>query len=165
MCLVCFTLCIPTGAFGAHFNTIDIVFKFARRAIGTLGAACFGGTAGSTLVAWTLSIFVRGKRIFRAKMAFLGTSGIVEFTLQIEQETKSTIHATTRKEVRIVVKLGLLRKTQKVNVDTSVANKTYRNAGQTRTLTDVVAVVPGWAISAGDRNRVTAVAVFTFGTR
>ena len=96
--LVCFTLCIPTGAFGAHLNTIDIIFKFARRAIGTLGAACFGGTAGSTLVAWTLSIFVRGKRIFRAKMAFLGTSGIVEFTLQIEQETKSTIHATTKKE-------------------------------------------------------------------
>ena len=97
MCLVCFTLCIPTGAFGAHFNTIGIIFKFARRAIGTLGAACFGGTTGSTLVAWTLSIFVRGKRIFRAKLAFLGTSGIVEFTLQIEQETKSTIHATTKK--------------------------------------------------------------------
>ena len=91
-------------------------------------------------------------------MAFLGTSGIVEFTLQTEQVTNSTIHATTRKEVRIVVNLGLV-------VDTGRANKTYRNAGQTRTLADVVAVVPGWAISAGDRNRVTAVAVFTFGTR
>ena len=113
MWLVCFTLCIPTGAFGAHFNTIDIIFKFARRAIGTLGAACFGGTAGSTLVAWTLSIFVRGKRIFRAKMAFLGTSDIVEFTLQIEQETKSTIHATTRKELRIVVNPVLVRKAQR----------------------------------------------------
>jgi hypothetical protein len=38
------------------------------------------------LVAWTLSIFVSGKRIFRAKLAFLGTNGIVEFTLHIEQE-------------------------------------------------------------------------------
>ena len=117
------------------------------------------------MIAWAFSNFVSGERIFSAKLASSGTNGIVEFTLQIEQESKSTIHATTRKEVRIVVKLGLLRKTQKVNVDTSVANKTYRNAGQTRTLTDVVAVVPGWAISAGDRNRVTAVAVFTFGTR
>ena len=90
MWLVCFTLFIPTGAFRAHLNTIDIIFKFARRAIGTLGAACLGGTAGSTLVAWTLSIFMIGKSIGTAQFAFTGTRGIVEFTLHIEQETKTT---------------------------------------------------------------------------
>ena len=50
-------------------------------------------------------------------------------------------------------------KHKETNVETGVANKTYRNAGQTRTLADVVAVVPGWAMSAGDRNRIAAVAV------
>ena len=56
----------------------------------------------------------------------------------------------------------LYYETQKGN---SVTKITYRNAGQTRTLTNVVTVVTSWAMSAGDRNRITAVAVFTSGTR
>ena len=40
---------VPTGAFVAHFKSNSTIFKCARSAIGTFGAACFGGAAGSTL--------------------------------------------------------------------------------------------------------------------
>ena len=102
--LVRVTLCKANGAVGANFFVVDNVFKFARCAIGTFGAAVFGGTAKSTLVAGNLSIFVSGKRIFRAKLAFNGTNGIVEFTLKIDQETKTIIYAIKIKEEQIQIK-------------------------------------------------------------
>ena len=98
--LVGVTLCKSNGAFGADVK----VFKFAGCAIGTFGAAVFGGTAKSTLVAGNLSIFVSGKRIFRAKLAFNGTNVIVEFTLKIDQETKTIIYAIKIKEEQIQIK-------------------------------------------------------------
>ena len=60
-------------------------------------------------------MFVSGKRIFRAKLAFNSTSGIVEFTLRIDQGTKTIIHATTIKEEHIheMVNIVLVRKAQK----------------------------------------------------
>ena len=41
-------------------------------------------------------------------------------------------------------------------------NITYRNTGQTRTLTDVIAVVPGWAISARSSYWIRTVTVLTW---
>ena len=161
-CLVRVTLCKANGAIGANFFVVtDNVFKFARCAIGTFGAAVFGGTAKSTLVAWNLSIFVSGKSIFRAKLAFNSTYGIVEFTLQIKQ--RGTRRETSEKKVINICVVIRVPEAKKKSI--LVTNETYRNAGQTRTLTNVVTVVTGWAMSAGDRNRITAVAVFTFGTR
>ena len=84
--LVCLTLCKPNGAFGTNFFVVDNIFKFARCAIGTFGAARFGGTAGRALVAWIWSIFFSGKRICRAKCAVGGTNRIVEFALKKTKE-------------------------------------------------------------------------------
>jgi len=96
--LVRVTLCKANGAVGAHFKPNNTIFKRARCAIGTFGAAIFGRATWSTLVAWTFPIFVSGERIFSAKLASSGTNGIVEFALHIEQETRTTTHATKRRK-------------------------------------------------------------------
>ena len=78
--LIGVTLCKSNWAFDADVE----VFKFPRYAIGTFSAAIFGGTAGSAFATGKCTMFVIGRRIFRATFAFFGSNGIIEFTLQIK---------------------------------------------------------------------------------
>jgi hypothetical protein len=134
------TFCIVIGTTTVFtFETISATIGYfidnlTSRTITAFCTAFCGCPASSALVARNFSVFVRGKRIFSAKFAFNGTNGIIEFTLEIKQETRAAITTTINNKKRkrkantvVVNSVVLVRNTQTI----FTANTTYWNTGQT----------------------------------